>query len=156
MSLCRVIFGTPIPAASLSPDSARQLGEPKGSEGAMHSDVNDTSVHLAEQNRNLARPSSACQKNGIFSRAPFFGWPVLALLCLLQAAYHGIGFFSSCRTGRLYSRLKRPAGTGGLLFPLPQRLGDLIQSVGERNTFYRTALAAELAHDRLHSIRKVN
>lgn len=65
-------------------------------------------------------------------------------------------FFTKCRDGRLCSRMTRPVGTGGVLFPLLLRLVDLFQTTGVEENLQGTALHAENAHEIRDRIKKVS
>lgn len=74
---------------------------------------------------------------------------VLALLRLLLAAYLGIAFFTKCSDGRPFSRMEQSLGTGGVLFPLPPGLVDLIQTACVENGSQGTAIQAEQGYELL-------
>lgn len=75
------------------------------------------------------------QERSFLCNVLLFEWSLLGLLCHLHAAYYGLGFRTTCRDGRFYSRRERPLGTRKFLFSLSSRLAYLIPSPGMEGVF---------------------
>lgn len=52
--------------------------------------------------------------------------------------------------------MERPAGTGGILLPLPPRLEDLTRAVAVKDILHGTAFQANDAHELLDCVSRVD
>lgn len=77
---------------------------------------------------------------------------VLAVLCLLHAAFYGMGFFTRSRPRYMYTRMGPSHGTCDTLYLLAPRLVELIRTVGVEDILRGTESQAQHAEKILNRI----